>query len=201
MKTKHLIILGTSLFISSALIAQEKKDAKAAPSPAQQEKEMALWMDYMTPGEMHQMIAKCDGDWHEDLVFWMDPKAEPTKAEAECTNSMIMGGRYQESIHKGDMMGMPFEGKGLLGYDNIKKVFQSTWIDNMGTGVMYMEGPYDKKTNSVTLTGKMVDPMTGKTEKARQIFTFVDEKTQKLEMFVTKGDKEFKSMEIKMTKR
>ncbi|MBK9333372.1 MAG: DUF1579 family protein [Ignavibacteria bacterium] len=29
-----------------------------------------------------------------------------------------MGGRYQQGKHTGDMMGMPFEGMSLLGYDN-----------------------------------------------------------------------------------
>jgi hypothetical protein len=35
---------------------------------------------------------------------------------------------------------MPFEGISTLGYDNAKKTFFSTWIDNMGTGMMVMEG-------------------------------------------------------------
>jgi hypothetical protein len=207
MKTTHYFILGSLLFLSTAVTAQDKKSSKpASPGVAneqakQQEADQAKWMTYMTPGKMHDMMAKSNGDWHEDIVFWMDPKGPPTKAEAECSNSMIMGGRYQESIHKGDMMGMPFEGKGIMGYDNIKKVFQSTWIDNMGTGVMYMEGPYNEGKNAIMLSGTMIDPMSGKTEKARQVFTVMDEKTQKLEMFVTKNDKEFKSMEITMTKR
>jgi hypothetical protein len=53
---------------------------------------------------------------------------------ATCTNTMILGGRYQQSMIKGNMMGMPFEGMGLLGYDNAQKLFYSTWVDNMGTG-------------------------------------------------------------------
>jgi hypothetical protein len=199
MKTKHLLILGSLLFVSSSLFAQDKKDANKMAQT--QEKEQARWMEYMAPGEMHKLLTQAEGDWHEEIVFWMAPKTDPTKAESECSNSMIMGGRYQESIHKGDMMGMPFEGKGLMGFDNIKKVFQSTWIDNMGTGIVFLEGPYDPKSKSITLTGKIVDPMTGTIDKVRQVMTFIDEKTQKLEMFSTKEGKEFKSMEINLSKR
>ena len=32
------------------------------------------------------------------------------------------------------MMGMPFEGIGRTGYDNVTGKYWSTWIDNMSTG-------------------------------------------------------------------
>lgn len=57
---------------------------------------------------------------------------------------MILGGRYQQSMHTGSFNGMPFEGISLVGYDNTKKVFMSSWADNMGTGSMYMEGTWDQ---------------------------------------------------------
>jgi len=41
-------------------------------------------------------------------------------------------------------MGMPFEGMGLDGYDNASKEYISIWIDNMGTGIMYMKGKWMK---------------------------------------------------------
>ena len=96
MKTTHYFILGSLLFLSTSLSAQDKKSSKTTqPTPTadqmkQQEKEQAAWMQYMTPGKVHAMLAKCDGDWHEDLVFWMDPKAPPTEAKAECTNTMTI---------------------------------------------------------------------------------------------------------------
>ncbi len=205
MKTKCSLILGSLLFISVSLFAQDKtmkaeKPAKAADAQPS-EKEMQAWMAYMTPGEMHKMMLSANGEWHEELTFWMTMGGPATKAESSCTNSMIFGDRYQESYHKGEMMGMPFEGKSTLGYDNSRKVFQSTWIDNMGTGIMYLEGKWDEKKHAINFTGVAVDPNTGKTEKVREIFTFVDEKTQTMDMFSTKEGKEYKSMEIKFTKR
>jgi len=203
MKLKSTLILGSLLFISVASFAQDKKTNEqqaATPAQSQADKEMAAWMAYMTPGAMHKMLASSDGEWKEELTFWMEPGGTPTKAEAMCTNTMVMGGRYQESIHKGDMMGQPFEGKGTCAYDNARKVFQSTWIDNMGTGIMIMEGKYDEKTKTLNLSGTMVDAMTGKTEKVREVIKFIDERTQIMEMYMTKNGKEFKNMEIKFTK-
>lgn len=52
------------------------------------------------------------------------------------------------------MMGMPFEGHGTLAYDNHRKMFVSTWIDNMGSGIMVLEGTYDDASKTLTLMGK-----------------------------------------------
>lgn len=177
---------------------------------AQQDKKMSAeeaammknWQAYMTPGEIHTMLAKSNGEWTEDIVMWMDPSTPPQKSTASCTNTMIMGGRYQQSTHKGNFNGMPFEGMSWLGYDNAKKIFMSTWIDNMGTGIMYMEGTYDAATKTVTSKGKSVDPMTGKDMMVRETFTLVDDNNQMMTMYMTpEGGKEYKSMEIKFTRK
>lgn len=32
---------------------------------------------------------------------------------------------------------------GIMGYDNAKKKFVSTWIDNLGTGIINMPGEWN----------------------------------------------------------
>jgi hypothetical protein len=113
---------------------------------------------------------------------------------------MIFNGLYQESVHKGNFGGMPFEGHGTLGYDNAKKKFVSSWIDNMGTGIMYLEGSYDPSSKMVTLLGNCIDPSTGMPMDIRETMTIVDDKTMLMEMYDKKNGKERKSMEIRMTK-
>lgn len=167
---------------------------------AQDEAGMKAWQDYMTPGEVHKMLAADDGTWNEDITMWMDP-AKPTKSTATAENKMILGGRYQQSTHTGSFNGMPFEGMSLLGYDNAKKVFMSSWIDNMGTGIMNMEGKWDPATKTINFTGKSFDPITGKDMTVREVFTLVDKNTQKMEMYMTNDGKESKTMEIKLTRK
>ena len=96
---------------------------------------------------------------------------------------------------------MPFEGVSILGYDNAKKVFQSTWIDNFGTGITNMTGAWDQATNTVNFTGTSLDPMTGNDMNIRQTFKIIDDNNQIIEMFSTMGGKEIKTMEIKMTRK
>ncbi|MBP6334449.1 MAG: DUF1579 domain-containing protein [Bacteroidia bacterium] len=196
-KNLSTITLVFALLMSGSVIAQDK--AETAPTQSESS-ENAAWEKYMALGEMHATLAKANGDWKVEMSFWMEPGGDPTKSTAKCTNKMILGGRFQESIVTGTVMGMPFEGKGLVGYDNIKKVFMSTWIDNMGTGMMHSEGPYEPKTKSMTLTGKMMDPMSGKEMDFREVFTMHSDAHHQLEMFLTHEGKEFKSMEINYRK-
>ena len=168
---------------------------------ANQDSAMKAWMSYMTPGDVHKMLAKDDGEWNEEISLWMAPGAPPTKSTATATNRMIMGGRYQESKHTGSFMGMPFEGYSLVGYDNAKKIFVTSWIDNMGTGMMFMEGKWDDKTKTIQFTGKSTDPTTGRDVAVRETFTWIDNNKQKMEMFMTQEGKEFKTMEILFTRK
>ncbi|MDB5210043.1 MAG: hypothetical protein JWQ30_870, partial [Sediminibacterium sp.] len=95
---------------------------------------MKTMMEAGTPGKEQAMLAKSNGVWKAETTMWMSPDAPPMKSNGTATNKMIMGGRYQQMAFKGDMMGQPFEGLGTTGYDNARKVWTSTWIDNMGTG-------------------------------------------------------------------
>jgi hypothetical protein len=168
---------------------------------AQSDADMKAMMAYATPGQIHQMLAKSVGSWKGDITMWMQPGAPPMKSVGESTNEMILGGRYLQSKNTGNFMGAPFEGIGIMGYDNAKKVFVNSWIDNMGTGMMYLTGTWDAATKSVTFTGTMVDPTAGGDVKVRQVMKFVDDNTQIMEMYSITNGKEFKNMEIKYTRK
>ena len=48
----------------------------------------------------------------------------------------------------------------------------------------------------------MVDPVTGKEKKVKEIITYIDDNTQKMEMFdIDANGKEFKNMEINSKRR
>ncbi len=132
----------------------------------------------------------------------MEPGAQPITSKGSSTNKMILGGRYQESRYKGDFMNQPMEGIGTLAYDNAKKEFQSTWIDNMGTGIMILTGTWDDATNTLNLSGDQVDPMTGKSCRIRETLKIIDDNNQVMEMYMTPdGGTEYKSMEIKFKRK
>lgn len=190
MKAIYLLTAALCLLITSNTYAQQDSAAM-----------MKAWMDYMTPGPVHQKMAIGDGEWTADMTMWEKPDAPPTKTTGGCVNKMILGGRYCESRYTANMMGMPFEGIGTLAYDNQRKVFIDTWIDNMGTGITIMEGTWDDATHSLELKGKVVDPMSGKDCWLRQVTTWKDKDHQVMEMYRTQNGKEVKEMEIALTRK
>ena len=172
---------------------------EAAPDSATM---MKNWMAYMEPGKEHQMMASWNGAWNTEMTMWMEPGAPPSKTTGTCLNQMLMDGRYQHSAHKSTWDGMPFEGISTLAYDNAKKVFISTWIDNMGTGIMTGEGPWDEATQSIAIKGRMMDPSLLREVNFREVFRIIDPNTQVMEMYSPTHDgKEFKTMEIRYTRK
>ena len=75
------------------------------------------------------------------------------------------------------MMGMPFEGMSTTAYDNVSKEYVSTWIDNMGSGIMVMKGNWDEGTKSVNLSGTIKNPANGLDCTIREIFKNIDDNT------------------------
>ena len=165
-----------------------------------QAEQMKIWTDYMTPGPMHEMLAKSVGEWKTISKFWMDPAGDPMVVEGTGKTEMILGGRYQKMTSYSTMMGMETEGISTIGYDNTTEEFTMTWIDNIGTGTAIAKGKYDESTNSIIMNGTMVDPMSKQEMNFKQIFKFMDDDHHLLEMFLDYNGKEFKSMEIEFTR-
>ena len=207
MKKINIVLITFTIFLFSC----KEKNNEASKSTASEAKVESMdsaammknWMDNMTPGAPHELIAKSVGEWTSVNTMWMDPDAPPTITEGSCVNKMILGGRYLLSENKGNFNGMPFEGIATTGYDNIKKVFFNTWIDNFGTGMMTSEGTYDSTSKTITFTGKMIDPMTSKEMPFRETFSMPDDNTQIMEMFGPRpdGKGEYKSMNIVYTRK
>lgn len=178
-----------------------KTEEPVAEEPLDSAAQQKAWMEYATPSAPHKMMAEEVGTWNCEMTFWMEPNGKPEKANSTADIKMILGGRYQESNYKGMMMGMPFEGKATMAYNNASKEFTSTFVDNMGTGMMVAMGKYDEGSKTIELKGDMVNPMNGKKTPYREMYTIVDANTRKMEMFDTKNGQEYKSMEIVMTRK
>jgi hypothetical protein len=161
---------------------------------------MKAWTAYMTPGNEHMQLAKAVGDWKGSTKMWMDEGQEPMVMDSRVQCEMALGGRYLTARYTGQMMGMPFEGISTMGYDNAAKKYVSSWVDNMGTGLIYMEGRWRDDVKGIEIKGMAVDPMTGKEMKMRQIMMMKDANTQVIEMYMDMNGKEMKSMEITLTR-
>ncbi|MEO5906242.1 MAG: DUF1579 domain-containing protein [Saprospiraceae bacterium] len=162
---------------------------------------MKAWMDFATPGDMHKWMAKYNGTWNGEVTTWMEKDKPPVKSNATVTNKTTYNGLYQIGTYKGNMMGMPFEGQSILGYDNSKKKFVTTWIDNMGSGIVIMTGDWDEGSKTLHLKGTQTNPMDGTDMIIRQEVKFVDDNTQVTTMYGSHAGAEEKMMEINLKRK
>jgi hypothetical protein len=179
----------------------EKKDPAGGDAGQPSPEEAAAWMKYMTPGPEHEQMAAMTGDWNASVKMWMDPKAPATESAGTAKFRMIFGGRYQVQEFSGSMMGMPFEGFGIGGFDNALKEHFGTWCDSMGTGIMLARGKADEK-GVVTCTGTMTDHV-AKPYDIREVITHKDKDTMIFEMYIKGGEhkEEVRMMEITYTRK
>ncbi len=190
---KRIAIFLTPLFLLLMLCSVQAQDQDAMTK---------AWAAFMTPGDMHKMMATWNGTWTADVTAWMAPTAPPSKSTSTVENKMALNGLYQMGHYTGTMMGQPFEGYSTLAYDNAKKMFVDTWIDNMGSGVVVMTGTWNDKTKTLELKGTQTDPMSGKDTGIRQVTKVMDANSQMMTIYGTGPDgKEMKYMEANMKRK
>ncbi len=141
-----------------ASVLSQPADPSDGGMPGMDPAAMQRWVEFMTPGPQHAELQQDVGSWNIESKFWMDPNAEPEISHMKSTVSSEFGGRFCIERMRGEVMGEPFEGMGIVGYDNHKEKWVSIWMDNMSTSIYYMEGS-EAPDGSVVMTGKAYDPM------------------------------------------
>ena len=183
MKLRQLTFAAWAVLLVAGISTGQ--DAKPAEKPmsAEQKAMMDAWMKFATPAEGHKSLAGMVGTWDAEVTTWMEPGQPPAKSKGTSENRMVLGGRWVESKFTSEMMGMPFEGLGYTGYDNFKKKYVGTWMDNMSTAVMVSEGTWDAAGKVMTSMATMDDFMTGKTSKMKMTTTIMDPDHHLFEMW------------------
>jgi hypothetical protein len=183
--------------------------APGQPSAEEMQKMMQQMMELSKTNENHKLLSSMDGNWDYIVKFSPGPGAPMQESKGVATRKSMMGGRYVTMEVSGNMQmpdenGKPktvqFKGMALEGYDNIKKKFVSSWIDNMGTGIMNSEGTYDPATKSFTYTGE-IEAIPGMKQKIREVVKLTDKDHMNLEWYEDRGGQEAKTMEINYTKK
>jgi hypothetical protein len=162
---------------------------------------MDVYQKLAIPGKPHQMLAKLAGAWTTRTRAWMEPDKPPMEGTGTCEQKMLLGGRYLQQEYAGEMMGSPFTGINLIGYDNHTQKYVSTWIDSMSTGIYYFEGTASADGRTITQENNYHDPVRGPTV-WRSVTRIVDDNTLEYIMYITsKGGTEEKMMEMTVTRK
>jgi hypothetical protein len=190
-----MLVLCVASFVAANAFADEKADKDKAANDAM----MAEMMKYAQPGPMHAALKTMEGKWKASVKTWTVPGGEPQMSEGVSDNRVMLGGRYLEQKYTGTMMGMPFEGYGLTGFDNKAQKVWGLWLDNMSTKGMVSEGTMSADGKTMTCTG-VADGPDGKPMTYKTVTKIVDDKTHTFAMTTTEKGKDVPWMEITYTK-
>ncbi len=101
--------------------------------------QMEAMMKLAQPGPMHEHMKAMAGKWTTTTTMNM-PGAEPSKTTGDANFELVLDGRFLVETGNGEMMGMPFKGMSMWGYNNASETFESVWTYTMSTGMLFFEG-------------------------------------------------------------
>lgn len=195
---KPLAAVAAILLAMPAMAQGGREPAAMTP---EQRAEMEAYMKAGTPCAPHQALAATVGNYDLKVKSWHEPGGPPIEETGTATRKMALGGRVLVEEVACTMMGMPFTGQALTGYDNVSGKHWSVWTDSMSTGVMVSEGTCDAR-NACTFAGSWNDPIRKGPVTARMTSRWTSPTTQVFEMYGPGRDgKETKMMEITYTRK
>jgi hypothetical protein len=168
---RRTLTLPAALSLTLALCVTSLASAQMPPMPQ--------------PGPEHEMLKKDVGTWDATVEMFMEPGGAPAVSKGTETVAM-MGGFWQITEFKSEMMGQPFEGRGTMGFDPAKKKFVGTWVDTMAPGYYTVEGTYDPATKTLTATMEGPDPSGGRTT-TKETTEWKDSDTRVFTMYAPDG--------------
>jgi len=198
------LLLAVMLALALPLPAQEKAapgGEKPAADPQMQDM-IAAMEKFASPGPEHKILLDAVGTWDLESKVWMDPSAPPSVIQGKAAYRAVLGGRYVQFDLEGEMMGMPYTGYGISGYDRYNKRYMTLWLDNFGTGFYMTEGTADASGRVRTETGSWDDYMSGKKMHVKIVYTYLNKDKFTSEMYMIQADgKEMKTMEQTYTRK
>lgn len=197
-KLAGTILTAAAVLLAGPVLAQEA--GKAPEMTPEQQAEMEAYQKAGTPGAPHAALAATAGKYSIKVRSWAAPDAPPMDETGTATRTMTLDGRVLVEEISSKMMGTPYTGYGMSGYDNVSEQYWSTWNDSMSTGVMVSHGTCDAKQNC-SFSGTWNDPIKKGPVKARMTCRWTSPTTEVFELHGPgKDGKEFKMMEITYTK-
>lgn len=157
----RMLVCGFVLGAGTALVSTE---ILSAGEPGDDDERLRLYQKYALPGPFHEKMEFFEGEWDVTTKIWMEgPDAPPALSTATVSNKFIFGDRFLQTRMagtinleiNGEVMTIPTEAIGYLGYDNFKEKYVTVWIDSHNTGIHYAEGNVDKTGKIFTYFGTM----------------------------------------------
>jgi hypothetical protein len=195
-----LFIAATGLLCAAEQNAAPTDAGQSVDMAAQQQEDMK---NLMKAGPEHLELAKLAGVWDVAGKCWMDPdpKKAPVETKGTATFTVIFDGRFVRQDYNGEMMGQPYIGMGMEGFDNVTRKYSFGWIDGSSTSMTKLDGISEDGGKTIEYLGQMTCPATDGTADTRWLRKAISEDSFSFEMFMSPSGDNTKSMELIYTRR
>jgi hypothetical protein len=122
------------------------------------------------PTDQHRWMKKQVGTWDTTL------QSMGSESKGTWVVTSIHGGLWNQGSYQGEMMGSPFTGSELFGYDPGKGAFISVWVDSLSAKMGLLEGHYDAASKKLVMKGE-TEGMDGQPTVTTNVTDFVDDDT------------------------
>jgi len=187
---------------STGVLERTENKCGSEQSGAEKQEMMKKMEAAGTPGPAHKALEAFVGNWKAEVKCWHEPGGPPQVSQATAKSSWTLNGRFLEGEFHGEMMGKPFTGRSLMGYDNTRQKFNNVWLSDMQTSMLTSEGKGENGNKVITLEGKADCPATGRKDvPMKQVFRVLSPDKYTFEMFDGSQGENVRTMEITYTRK
>jgi hypothetical protein len=186
---------------STAVLDRPENKSGSGKSDAEKQEMMKKMEAAGTPGPSHKALEAFVGEWKAEVKCFHEGGA-PQVSQGTSKASWTLNGHFLEEEFHGEMMGKPFTGRSLMGYDNIKQTFNTVWVSDMQTAIFTSEGKGENDNKVITLVGKSNCPATGRKDiSMKTVFRVLSPDKYTFEMFDGSKGENARTMEITYTRK
>lgn len=193
-------LLAAALCLANPVYAKDPGKA-AASAPSKEAVEVMALERAMTPGEGQKRLEPMIGTFDVAIRTWVDPAKPPIESSATSVSVWVLGKRYIQMMLAGKLGGETYSGIGYIGFDNVTKSYEATWMDTGSTGMTWYKGGFDASGKLATMKASVPDTLTGKPTPLELRLKVSDDGSHVSELWGKGlGSKMFKMMELRYTR-
>lgn len=194
-----VVLVSGATWMATSMVGGQEPGGDMTP---EQQAMMAEWAKIAAPGDHHKHLSYFVGNWKTKTKMYMGgPGSPPMESDGTSEMKWVLDGRFIQHLHKGSMMGQPYEGFGMTGYDNYRNLYVGSWHSNMGTNVLTMTGMRHPETGVFTYYGEMDEPslkVVGRTVK--YVTTIIDADHHTFDIIDLHAGDDYKVISISYTR-
>ncbi len=102
---------------------------------------------------VHKQLKELEGEWEGTAKTWFEADVIGDESPINGKMCSVLGGRFLIHEYTGSMDNKPLEGIAIYGFDCMRGIYQSAWIDSFHMGTAIMSSESKSEENKLNVMG------------------------------------------------